>query len=803
MWADRSGLRPLCRHASCRLPPPVKATIARALAADRPLARDAVGGAPDIPSVRGFWRAATYLAAAQLYLSTNCLLKEPLDAEHLKHPVLGHWGTSPGVCFFYAHLSDLARRTGRRIAFVVGPGHAAAAVLACAYLDGSLGETYPELGHGHRGLQSFVSRFAVPGGFESEISAAIPGTVYAGGELGPALSVAQGLALDSPELTVACVIGDGEFETGTAACAWQGGRLIDPGESGAVLPIIHLNGFRMGSQSLLGQCTERELHQFFLGSGYEPLFVGASHEQLALALTKAHDLLVSVSAGGSSRRRWPVLVVRTPKGWSGPKRWAGKPVEGGSRSHKAPFRSPSTDPSERVELERWLRSYRPGELFDRAGHPIPEALRCLPPRRARLGSTALTGTSAQRLALPALLDAAASNGAMEPRSSTEAVARYLARVIHADRGHRRFRIFSPDELSSNRLTAVLHETQLAAPTRHAPGELPTSRHGRVMEVLSEHLCVGWLEGYLQGGRHGIFATYESFAPITSSMVTQYLKFVAASQPLTWRAPRASLTFLLTSLCWNNCYTHQNPAFIDSLLCGEFPFVRVYTPSDASTAVAALRASLCSTDRMNVIVASKVPMPTWFDPSIAARAVASGYSAWPGAGVTGSEPVDVVLGTVGDRLCVEARQAIQILRARMPELSVRLVPVQEVTALGAPGYFEAASSDEYFAQHFTSGAPVHFAFTGHPGALKQLLFDRPHPERFTVAGFQISSAQATPFGLLMANKVDRFTLAAHVAARALVRRPELQTAVSRLERWTERQKASVAITGAPHARSSRA
>jgi xylulose-5-phosphate/fructose-6-phosphate phosphoketolase len=559
--------------------------------------------------------------------------------------------------------------------------------------------------------------------------------------------------------------------------------VLDPAAAGAVLPIVHLNGFRMGAPSLLGHLPEEELRALFRGHGYEPLTVGPSHAQLARALGVAHERLDALAVAGAPRGPRPLIVMRTPKGWSGPVRWRGTPVEGGSISHKSPFRAPADDSAERLALGRWLRSYRPGELFDERGVPRPEVTRCLPEPRLRLGAATVPASAARPLALPPLSGAlpgarplpGAGPSAAGAASSAEAIGEYLARVIEGDRA-RAFRVFSPDELRSNRLTAILRATPLAAPAPHAAGELPAAPSGRVMEVLSEHLCVGWLQGHLQGGGHGIFASYEAFAPIVASMLAQHLKFLADARPLPWRAPRASLTMLLTSLCWDNCYTHQNPGLLDSLLCGGAPFVRVYTPSDALAALAALRASLASRDRLNAIVASKVALPVRRAPASGAPVLAdgcrvAGESAAAGEGAA----VDAVLAAAGDRLYAEAAHALEILRARTPALNVRLVAIEELTALGSRERFEAALSDAALARSLTAAAPVQVAFTGHPGALKQLLFDRPRPERFDVAGF----ARASGRGTSLAARVVELALAREPRLR---RRPALCGQAQRLLEW---------------------
>lgn len=747
-------------------------------------ADDGSPGAADIESARLYWRAANYLSCAQLYLASNCLLREPLRPSHFKPNVLGHWGTSPGINFIYAHLSDLARRAGLDLLTVIGPGHAGPALLSNLYLEGTLGEYYPELSLDAGGLERFINSFAWGKGFQTEISPHLPGVIYAGGELGPSLAVAQGAALDNPDLFVACVIGDGEVETGPLACAWQGAKFLHPSNSGAVLPIVNLNGFKMGSASLLGLMSDDELLAMFSGLGYEPHLVRASHAEMSSALTHAlrdiRGLREEARSVGSPARR-PMLVVKTPKGWTGVKQFGGRPIEGAAASHKAPLRNPRNSEEELRLVEEWLRGYRPEELFDDEGRPRPCVLRCLPPAPRRLGRTwERFGPSALRpLRLPKAEEYAAEPFRPDLPSGAVNFSRYLGRLIKLNGGDANFRIFSPDELSSNRLTEVLREGGLCFGVELPGGETSVGPAGRVMEVLSEHLCQGWLQGYLQTGRHGLFATYEAFAPVVGSMAGQYMKFVKESLTLPWRGPVASLNYFLTSLGWSNCYTHQNPDFAGTLLARDLPFVRVYTPPDANGVLASAELMLAGVNCVNALIAGKTQMPVWQTLAAARAQLERGFGTWEWAGSGGGGAPDVVASGVGDCPTAECLAALHILRESLPQLRTRYVSVSELTALASPATYAHAPTDEDFAECFTDDRPVLFNFVGYPYSLKPLLFERPNPQRFRVFGYREEGTTTTSFDMFVRNGVSRFHLAVRLAEMALPSRPELSDAVARL------------------------
>lgn len=747
------------REHLARSPPGGKLTSGTTAA---PAGRGSPVGPPQLESAERFWRAATYLSVAQLYLRDNFLLERALEPGDMKRVPLGHWGTSPAIAFVYAHLSDFVRRSGRRTMLVVGPGHAAPALYACAYLDGTIVDAYPQLAHGRSGIAGLVAGFAHPAGLDTEISAAAPGVIHSGGELGPALAIAQGAALDDPGVTVACVVGDGELETGPAACAWLGARQLHGVERGAVLPIVNLNGLRMGGRSLLARMSQRELRAYFRGLGHEPLLVGPSHRAMADALSEADQLL-----RGSGGGRPPVVVVATPKGWSGPDSFDGRGISGAPASHKAPLTRPADDRRELMAVEAWLRSYGPAELFDAEGAPRAEVLRCLPSPTLRLSACGHAGRPARASATPGPALAPS-----DPMSPAVAVADRLTARAKADGQPRSFRVFSPDELSSNRLGALAGDETSDA----------------VVEVLSEHLCHAWLNGYIQTGRHGLLATYEAFSPIFASMTTQYLKFVADARATSWRAPRASLNLFLTSLGWNNCYTHQNPGFLDVLLTGEFPFVRVYTPVDAAAAAAAVDESLGSRDRLNAIVAGKLPLPVWRSGEEARADLEAGVTAWESVSTEDGGEVDLIVAAAGDLICAEAVAALELIRSELPRLRVRFLAVNEITSLGSPGEYEAALGHDRFADLFPAGVPVILPFPGHASTLARLLFRRPDPSRFELLGFRSASGRSTGFATLVRCGVDRFSLAMRIATTAAACRPELVPEAEMLAAAVERAHA---------------
>ncbi len=733
-----------------------------------------------------YLRAANYLAAAQIYLRDNVLLREPLRPEHLKDRLLGHWGTCPGINLICTQLNRVVVRDDRSVLLITGPGHGAPANLANLYLDGTLQDFYPELTRDAAGLARFVRGFSWPGGFPSHLYPGVPGTIHEGGELGHALATAFGAAFDSPDLIVACIVGDGEAETGPTAAAWHGPKFLDPAESGAVLPILHLNGYKISNPTIFGSMGDDELRALFVGYGWEPRFVeggdllAAMGEAMDWAVTGIDRRQQEARAGQPGRPpRWPLLILRSPKGWTGVRSLDGKPVEGSFRSHQVPVPDPKTDPEHRRLVEEWLRSYRPEELFDGNGSPQADVLACCPRGDRRIGCNphSFGGRRRQPLRLSPLA-AHAVEVPPEPRGQTEespmkAVAAYLAAVVA--RNPRTFRIVCPDELMSNRLGGIF-----AAPTQRnyqwpVEGEERTehigTNGGRVLEILSEHVCQGWLQGYLLTGRHGLFPSYESFLPIVTSMMDQFAKFLKMSGELPWRLPVSSLNYLETSTLWrqeHNGFSHQSPGFINSLLNKKGDIMRIYLPPDANCLLSTLDHCLAGTDHVNLVIANKNSLPAWLTMEEAIAHCRAGASLWPWASTDEGVDPDVVLVGIGDILTLEVLAAVDILRREVPELRVRAVNVTDLLILEKESAHPHGLDAGLFEALFTRDAPVIVNFHGYPSAVKQLLFGRGVEERFTVNGYREEGTTTTPFDMLVRNGTSRFDLVKQ-AIRAAARR----------------------------------
>jgi xylulose-5-phosphate/fructose-6-phosphate phosphoketolase len=755
-----------------------------------------------------YFRAANFLTAAQLYLRDNVLLERPLVASDFKSRVVGHWGTNPGISFVNAHLSRLVRDRGCPLMTVVGPGHGAAGVLANLFLEGTLEELYPTLRHTRDGIQDFVRRFGAAGGFPTEHSPAMPDCVHFGGELGHALSVSFGLIADNPELIVACLVGDGEAETGPTAAAWQGPKYFDARHSGAVLPILHLNGVKLTSSTLSALMPEQELIAYFRALRYEPTVVGPEHAQMSAAVDEAYTLIRRNQASARSDARgeflrWPLIIMRTPKGWTGPRTYGGADIEGTRRSHKAPIPAPAQSPDAIAAVEAWLRGYGPRELFDEDGGLRPEVLRVLPPQPLRLGRTAarIFQSRFRPLELPdpaALTPEPAANGTRAGKSMA-AVAIYLRDMLRLNARTRSFRLFSPDELDSNGLGGLLAETgrSFASPPPHAEGGL--SADGLILEVLSEHLCQAWMQGYVAGGGHGLFVTYECFAPIVASMLTQSAKLLGELQDRGAREPPASLNLLLTSLGWTNNFSHQNPDLYGSVLALRDSVAHVLFPPDAASTLACLHRCLQSRGRINVISASKTDLPQWLDAAEAARLAEAGVGVIGALGEV-ARP-DLVFAAVGDFATREAVAAMLLLRQAAPELRSRFVSVCDPAVLGSPERFSRGLSDARFHELFGADAPVLMAVNGFALPVKGLLLDRPRAaDRFRVTGYLGVESAHGDLGLLMANETSRYELVLH-ALKGLGRTSGLPA--ERLERLQEEARAAQAAVRAEVAATSRA
>jgi xylulose-5-phosphate/fructose-6-phosphate phosphoketolase len=775
---------------------------------------------PDAAALARYRRATNYLAAAQIYLKDNALLEEPLRPEHIKDRLLGHWGTCPGINLVYAHLNQLILRHDLDLFLVTGPGHGAPAILANDYLDGTLADYYPELAQDRTGLHEFVRRFSWPGGFPSHLYPGVPGTIHEGGELGYALATAFGAAMDNTDVIVACIVGDGEAETGPTATAWHSYKYLDPAIDGAVLPVVHLNGYKISEPTIYGSMADDDLRALFAGYGYEPRFVeGDEHTALdaamAAAMAWAHAEIRAIQqAARSGRRRaeprWPVLLLRTPKGMTGPKEWRGEPIEGSYRAHQVPITDPKTNPESLRLVEDWLRSYKPDELFDREGRPAPDLRACCPSGDRRMGSNPHTfgGRLRRPLDRPdinAYEVPVASPGGGESAtrgsnalSSLEQAGRYLRDVVALNR--HQLRIFSPDELESNKLGTVFEVTHR---DYQWPAILPYASHigpddGRVLEILSEHTIQGWLQGYLLTGRYGLFSSYEAFLTIVTSMMDQFAKFLKMSEHFSWRLPVASLNYLETSTLWrqeHNGFSHQNPGLINSVLNLKPQFVRIYLPPDANTLVSTVDHCLRSVNYVNLIVANKPDMPQWLTMDEAVAHARAGASIWPWASVDDGVDPDVVLVGIGDTLTQEVLAAADLLRRDLPELRLRVVNVTDLLVLERNTSHPHGLDDEMFEALFTVEKPVIVNFHGYPSAAKQLLFGRRHPQRFFIHGYQEEGTTTTPFDMHVVNETDRYHLAMqairlaaptnlHVAARASERVRHYEYVLQDFRRYIE-------------------
>jgi xylulose-5-phosphate/fructose-6-phosphate phosphoketolase len=736
----------------------------------------------ELAAIDAYWRAANFLGAVQIYLRDNVLLEEPLRPEHIKPRLLGHWGTVPGINFLYAHLNRLIRAYDADILLVTGPGHGAPANLANLFLEGSLGEFYPELRRDRAGLERLVRGFSWPGGFPSHLTPGTPGTIHEGGELGYALATAFGAALDNPGLIVACVVGDGEAETGPTATAWHGTKYLDPARDGAVLPVLHLNGYKILSATIFGTMTDEDLADLFHGYGYDLSVVDvghsadhdAAHRRIMGALDAAYQKIRHIQE--EARRgtpaglaRWPMLALRSPKGWTGVRELDGKPVEGSYRSHQVPVEDVRSDPAHLAALERWFHSYRPEDLFDRDGRPLPALLATCPEGGRRMGMNlhANGGRLRRDLALPELHPFAVDvpRPGAPKRGDTAMLAKYLAEVVRLNEPAANFRIVCPDEMASNRLTAVFEVTRRQFEPPTDPRDEYIGPSGRVLEILSEHTCQGWLQGYLLTGRHGLFPCYEAFVPIVDSMMNQFAKFLKQAGEVPWRAPVSSFTYLLSSEGWrqdHNGYSHQGPGFINNLLTKKAKHVRIYLPPDANCLLSTIDHCLTSLDKINLVIASKQPMPQWLGLEEAVAHCRAGASVWRWASTDGGERPDVVLAASGVYPTAEVLAAAWLLRRELPELRVRVVNVTDLLILEPDSYHPHGLPPEAFDALFTPDRPVIYNFHGYPSAVKQLLFERPRLDRFHVNGYIEEGTTTTPFVLLAMNGVDRY----HVLIQAV-------------------------------------
>ncbi|OEV14132.1 phosphoketolase [Streptomyces nanshensis] len=733
------------------------------------------------------WRALNYLSACQLYLRDNPLLREPLRPEHIKPRLLGHWGSTPGLGLIYTHLNRVIRERDQRAMCVWGPGHGAPAVLAGAWLEGTYGELEAERARDAEGMLGLFRSFSQPGGLPSHTAPDVPGSIQEGGELGYALAHAFGAAFDDPDLLVCAVVGDGEAETGPLAAAWHSTTFLDPVHDGAVLPVLHLNGYKIANPTVLARIPQDDLDALLRGYGYDPLHVTAepgtphaeTHRALAAAFDTALDRIgryqreARASADGSAHRpRWPMLVLRTPKGWTGPVEVDGQPVENTWRAHQIPLADVREDPARLRELEDWLRSYRPDELFDERGRPTREVLACVPEGDRRLGSVpeANGGRLLRELPLPALephaVDVERHGHSMhEP---TRVLGGMLSELFDATRERRDFRLFGPDETASNHLDGVFDVTPRGWQARTLATDEHLGAHGRVLEVLSEHMCQGWLEGYVLTGRHGLFASYEAFAHIVASMAGQHVKWIQSALEVPWRRPVSSLNYLLTSHAWrqdHNGFSHQDPGFIDHIMNKSPQVVRVYLPPDANTLLCVADHVLRTRDTVNVVVAGKQACFDWLPLEEARGHCERGLGVWEWAGteVRGGEP-DVVLACAGDVPTQETLAAASLLREHLPQLAVRVVNVVDIARLMPHSEHPHGLPDSEFDAVFTRDKPVIFAYHGYPWLVHRLAYRRAVHDSLHVRGYKESGATTTPFDMVVRNDMDRYRLVMDVIDR---------------------------------------
>ncbi len=738
-----------------------------------------------IEALDAYWRAANYLTVGQIYLQDNPLLREPLRTEQIKPRLLGHWGTSPGLNFIYVHLNRLIRETDVDLIYLAGPGHGGPAILANVYLEGTYSEVYPSVSQDVEGLRRLFRQFSTPGGVPSHVSVPTPGSIHEGGELGYVLVHAFGAAFDNPDLLVAAVIGDGEAETGPLEGSWKGIHFLNPARDGAVLPILHLNGYKIAGPTVLGRSSDDDIASLLRGHGYEPHLLGGDdpmvmHARFATLLDTCYGRIRAIqeqarSKGLAQRPRWPAIVLRTPKGWTGPKVVDGLPVEGTFRAHQVPLPNVKESPEQLRLLETWMKSYRPEELFDDRGRLVP-ALAALAPRGVRrLGSSphANGGRLLVDLDLPDFTEYAipvARPGA-ERRESTRQLGRMMRDMFMRNAKLRNFRLFCPDETNSNRLGDVFEVENRCSMDRVLPTDDHVSSDGRVMEVLSEHNCQGWLEGYLLTGRHGLFATYEAFAMVSASMTVQHAKWLQESIKLAWRKPIASLNILLTSTSWrndHNGFSHQGPGLIDVVLSKKGTVSRIYLPPDANCLLSVADHCFRSRNYVNLIVIDKQPQLQWLDMRAAREHCARGASIWRWASNDeGGEP-DVVLAAAGDSATLEVVAAAWWLRRHAPEMKVRVVNVVDLMTLFPPAVHPHGIDETSFDELFTRGTDVVFAFHGYQRAIHEIVHGRPDVDRFHVRGFNEEGTTTTPFDMVVKNGMSRY----HLCMEAIRRAPRM-------------------------------
>ncbi len=733
----------------------------------------------ELRRIDAYWRAANYLSVGQIYLLDNPLLTEPLRSDHVKPRLLGHWGTTPGLNFLYAHLNRVIRNWDLNAIYVIGPGHGGPGIVANAYLEGTYSEVYPSITRDAEGMRQLFRQFSFPGGIPSHVAPETPGSIHEGGELGYALAHAYGAAFDTPDLLVCCIIGDGEAETGPLAASWHSNKFLDPVRDGAVLPILHLNGYKIANPTLLARIPEAELRALLEGYGHQPYFVEGDdplimHQRMAAVLDQVIQAIQAIQRSARERRdatrpRWPMIVLRTPKGWTGPKVVDGQPMEGTSRAHQVPLTEVRTNPEHRALLESWMRSYRPQELFDANGTLVSE-LAELPPksyRRMSANPHANGGLLLRDLTLPDFRGYAVA--VPKPGTTVSEATRVLGAFLRdvIARNPDTFRLFGPDETASNRLSAVFEATARTFDAEILPTDDHLAPDGRVMEVLSEHLCQGWLEGYLLTGRHGLFNCYEAFIHIVDSMFNQHAKWLKVTRGIPWRRPLASLNYLLSSHVWrqdHNGFSHQDPGFIDHVVNKKAEVIRVYLPPDANCLLSVADHCLRSRHYVNVIVAGKQPALNWLAMEDAVRHCSRGIGIWEWASNDqGGEP-DVVMTCCGDIPTLETLAAVALLRQHLPDLKVRVINVVDLMRLQPATEHPHGLSEAEFDSLFTTNRPIVFAYHGYPWLIHRLTYRRTNHHNLHVRGYKEEGTTTTPFDMVMLNDLDRFHLVMDVIDR---------------------------------------
>ncbi|MDO9470678.1 MAG: phosphoketolase family protein [Nitrosomonas sp.] len=734
-----------------------------------------------------YWRAANYLSVGQIYLYDNPLLKQPLTLAHIKPRLLGHWGTTPGLNFIYVHLNRVIKEHDLNVIYITGPGHGGPGLVANTYLEGTYSEVYPNISQDEDGMQRLFKQFSFPGGIPSHVAPETPGSIHEGGELGYSLSHAFGAAFDNPGLLVACVVGDGEAETGPLAASWHSNKFLNPVHDGAVLPILHLNGYKIAGPTVLARIPRDELEALFRGYGYTPYFVEGDdplemHQRMAATLDAVIANIQNIQRdarthGFTKRPHWPMIILRSPKGWTGPKVVDGKPTEGTFRSHQVPMGDMS-QPGHVKILEKWLKSYRPQELFDETGKLLAELAELAPQGMRRMGANphANGGLLLRDLRLPDFRDYAvkvAKPGTVTAEA-TRTQGEFIRDVVKLNTTN--FRVFSPDETASNRWGAVFEVTKRCSTAEIVPGDDHVAPDGRIMEMLSEHQCEGWLEGYLLTGRHGFFSCYEAFIHIIDSMFNQHAKWLKVANEIPWRRPIASLNYLLSSHVWrqdHNGFSHQDPGFIDHVINKKAEIIRIYLPPDANTLLSVTDHCLRSRNYVNVIVAGKQPQPQWLDMDAAIKHCTAGIGIWEWASNDQGEEPDVVMACAGDAPTIETLAAVELLWKYFPELKIRVINVVDLMSLQPQSEHPHGLSDKDFDGLFTKDKPIIFAYHGYPWLIHRLTYRRTNHDNLHVRGYKEEGTTSTPFDMVVMNDLDRF----HLVADVIDRVPKLGTRVA--------------------------